>query len=230
MSATSALSQSSSVPAAWRALTRAELTDAGYQAAVYDRLILTECGGRADGGYTCAADDRGGPTKYGMSLRFLAAECALHPDLLARLDADDDGSITAFDVQRLKPEDAREEYLAYFYRAPGFHSLPRPFNAALFDQGVNGGCRTAGKLLQRALNSVFRTFHALDPLPVDGAVGPATRTRLDLALSGKGFYFETLQALRYEAAQRYKAIVKSDAAQEKWLGGWLNRASELGHV
>lgn len=192
--------------------------------------MLTECGGRADGGYTCAPDDRGGPTKYGMSLRFLAAECAMHPDLRARLDADNDGSITAFDVQRLKPEDARSEYLAYFYVTPGFHLLPRPFNAALFDQGVNGGCRTAGKLLQRALNGVFRTFHALEPLPVDGEVGPATRARLQAALAGKGFYFETLDALRAEAARRYRGVVKVDPSQEKWLTGWLKRAAELGDV
>lgn len=178
---------------------------------------------RIEGGYVDDPKDRGGATKYGISLRFLVIEgkVDLNRDGRADYDLDLDGDITARDVQLLQPRHAEALYRRVFWEETGFHSLSRPYDAALFDLGVNAGTGRAVKTLQRALND----FGA--GLAVDGQLGPRTRGALTEQLrAGRA----VLQGYRKWAAEFYCDIVDRDPSQRRFLKGWLRRAEELGRV
>jgi lysozyme family protein len=83
----------------------------------------------------------------------------------------------------------------------------------LFSLSVNMGCNQAGKLLQRALRSMWKT------LDEDGVIGPVTTDAMLKADSAM-----LLSALKSEAAGYYRLIAGVNPAQNKFLLGWLNRA------
>ena len=98
----------------------------------------------------------------------------------------------------------------------------------LFDQGVNGGNLAAKKLLQRALNMCLaRTGYNM--IEVDGRLGPQTRAALDRVLSSQRLGMKALvEAFREAVRDRYRAIVRRNPSQQRFLKGWLRRADELG--
>jgi lysozyme family protein len=182
--------------------------------------------------------DRGGTTKYGISLRFLASEGAFDDDGdgIADFDLDMDGDIDGADIRKLTIGDARYLYLRCFWKPMGCETFPAPIGEMLFDQGVNGGRATAGKLLQRAVNQSL--IEALTKLPasnapaqlkVDGAIGDKTRSALIWVLRHPAFGKDALvENFREAARERYRAIVRRYPAQKKYLRGWLARAERLG--
>lgn len=197
--------------------------------AAFAHVNHIEGGDRAGGGFNEIKGDHGGATKFGCSLRFLAGECALAPDLLAKFDIDHNGDIDGADVRGLTQDGVKALFRRKFWDEPGIGLLSAPFDAAVYDQAVNCSVKAAVTLLQRALNAVFRTTFGLEPLRVDGALGPGTRGRLAMALQqGKGE--QTLAALRAEAELRYVRIAAADPTQAKFLKGWRNRARGLGDV
>ena len=135
---------------------------------------------REEGGYVNDPADRGGETKYGISLRFLKAEGALDQDGdgLADFDLDMDGDIDGADIRRLALADVKAIYYRCFWLRLGAEQLVRPIGEMLFDQAVNGGLTAARKLLQRAINNcTMSTFKRAGPralLTVDGDIGPRT--------------------------------------------------------
>lgn len=205
------LPQSVARPAGWAAQ-----NDVRWRP-VFGRILKVE------GGYANDKFDRGGATKYGISLRFLAINglLDLDKDGYADFDLNRDGRVDAMDVQLLTPANAEAIYLRVFYIESGFWSLPAPFDAALFDFGVNAGTGTAVKALQRALNA----FNA-PPVKVDGVLGPNTRGALKERLA-QG---PVLARYREQAAAHYRAIIANDNTQKRFEKGWLLRASELGRV
>lgn len=184
---------------------------------VFGRLLKVE------GGLVNDRFDRGGVTKYGISLRFLAIQglLDLDKDGYADFDLNRDGRVDAMDVQLLQPANAEAAYLRVFFIDSGFWNLPAPFDAALFDFGVNAGTGTAVKVLQRALNS----FNA-PPVKVDGILGPGTRA----AVAERLAQGPLLARFREAAAAHYRAIIANDNTQRRFEKGWLKRASELGRV
>lgn len=178
-----------------------------------------------EGGFVDDPADRGGTTKYGISLRFLKAvgKIDTNRDGFADLDLNFDTVLDGQDIRALTPQMAGDLFLKHFYLGPGFWVIPQPFDGALFDQAVNGGTTAAVKILQRALNS----FGATPALKVDGDLGNLTHARLlELIRQGK----PVLQFVRVEAAERYRAIVRADRTQQRFLKGWLRRAEELGRA
>lgn len=100
--------------------------------------------------YTDDPADRGGPTKWGITI----------PDLPI-------GS-TAETVQALTRERAVEIYRQKYILSPGFGTIPLPLRAQVVDCGVLHGVTTAVRMLQEALG-----------VPVDGKLGPLTLRAVD---------------------------------------------------
>ena len=196
------------------------ISDARW-AAVFARVI-----GVTEKGFVDDPHDHGGATKAGLSLRFLAAEARLDPKLIASLKIGHDGQITVPDIRALTPAQEQGVYRPCFWDGPGISALPRTLDAAVFDQAVNDGLSAAVELLQRALNSVAPGGAAR--LPVDGQLGAATHARAKLAAASVPA--ATLSAFRTFAAYRYRAVVKADPSQARFLDGWLSRAEHLGDV
>lgn len=182
-----------------------------------------------EGGYVNDKLDRGGATKYGISLRFLVEEGMLDEDLdgFADFDLDMDGDIDRHDIAQLTIGDARSLYKRSFWEAMDCDSFPPPIGEMLFDQGVNGGIGAARKLLQRALNAVLRNHrYRTMALDVDGRIGGVTRavfTSMWLRHPD-----EIVEQFREAAKDRYMAIVRRNPSQARFLKGWLNRAEALG--
>lgn len=177
---------------------------------------------RVEGGFVDDAKDRGGATKFGISLRFAKAEGLVdaNRDGFKDLDLNLDGVIDGFDIRQLTADIAEALYFQHFWKGPGFWTLPRPIDAALFDQAVNGGTTAAIRLLQRACSRCGV------PLKDDGVLGPKTRAGVAEAIRGG----RLLEVYRTEAANRYAAIARADPTQKRFLNGWLARAKELGRV
>ena len=187
--------------------------------AIFQKIVMVE------GGWVNDKADRGGATNYGVSLRFAVAlnQIDANHDGFADLDLNFDRVIDGVDIRKLTPEIAEALYFQHFWAGPGIWSLPRPLDAAVFDQAVNGGTTAAIKLLQRAIN---RTAGAMGvSIPVDGGLGPITRR--EAALRNPERLIADYRAL---AAERYEAIVRADPSQKRFIKGWLRRAGELGLV
>lgn len=183
-----------------------------------------------EGGYVNDPVDRGGATKYGISLRFLVAEGKIDDDAdgFADFDLDMDGDIDGADIRKLTILDAKILYRTCFWDRLDCDSFEEPIGEILFDQAVNGGLKAAAKLLQRALNAIARERrYRTIPLKVDGVLGEQTRARLNTYLARFGEE-EIVEAYREAVKDRYHDIVRRNPSQARFLRGWINRADRLG--
>lgn len=98
-------------------------------------------------------DDRGGPTKFGISQRW-------NPDV---------------NVRELTREQAIEIYWQRYWVGRGFERLPELAAIKVFDLAVNLGDKTAVTCLQRALRACGRRVNT------DGLLGPETYGAADRA-------------------------------------------------
>lgn len=206
-----------------------------YSAAARE-LLVTE------GGAKVVNDpvDKGGITKWGISLRFLASEGAFDADGDGKLDfdLDMDGDIDGNDVKRLTASDAIYIYHRCFWLKMDCDSFPAPIGEMLFDQGVNGGRAAACKLLQRAINICLadglKKFGAKvvpGALIVDGGLGTKTREALDWVLRYPALGMTAIvTGYRAAARERYRDIVALNPSQKRFLEGWLARANKLGRI
>jgi lysozyme family protein len=103
-----------------------------------------------EGGYVNAKTDAGGPTKYGITHRTLAAARGV-------------SSVSAEEVKALTIEEAADIYRKGYWNQSGGDLLPAGLDYAAFDFGVNSGPSRAIRTLQRVLG-----------VPEDGNCGPIT--------------------------------------------------------
>jgi len=166
-----------------------------------DRILARE------GGYVNHPDDRGGPTKFGITQGTLSRYYGR--------------AATVAEVQSLSVEVAREIYERNYYFAPGINTLPELIQPFLFDCAVNHGPRRAIRFLQSVCNQARYT----PALSEDGAVGPNTRRAAQWAEREMGSVL--LKALIEERRNFYRVIVESRPSQSVFLKGWMNRVNEF---
>jgi len=188
-----------------------------YAAAVAHVLAI-------EGGFVDDPADRGGATKYGISLRFLAAETGLE------FDHDLDGDLDGADIRALTRQDAVELYHRCFWKRIEGDLYPIPVGEMLFDQAVNGGLGAARRLLQRAVNTCLMHLGLTDAtVAVDGTIGPATRAALARVLYHPGIGPDRFaEVFRDAVRERYRSIAANNPSQKRFLKGWLARADRLG--
>lgn len=170
-----------------------------------------------EGGYIDHPDDRGGPTRFGIT-RAVARQHGFT------------GNMDAF-----PREEAVAIYRRLFWLRPKFNEVakrvPR-IAAELFDTGVNMGPAVATGFLQRALTALNRQGKDYPDLVPDGRIGPKTLAALDGYLDARGDRGgETvlLRALEALQGERYLKLAEQRPANESFLYGWLaNRIGQLG--
>lgn len=91
-----------------------------------------------EGGYSNNKSDPGGPTKYGITHRTLAAHRGVP-------------SVTAAQVKALTLKEAEEIYRRSYWTQSGGDLLPTGLDYAAFDYGVNSGPSRAVKSLQKVV-------------------------------------------------------------------------------
>lgn len=161
---------------------------------------------KAEGGYVDHPNDRGGPTKYGITLNTLGA-------WLGR-------KVTAKDVQAITRDTAYQIYYRNYYAKPGFNELPEALQPHMTDIAVNCGPKTSIKMLQNCLLNL-----KYDVGPVDGYIGNKTNAAIDDAMQ------RTPKLLLNELVNRrknyYRQIIKDDPSQKVFEKGWMARAESF---
>lgn len=113
---------------------------------------------KSEGGYVNDPADRGGPTKYGITLPTLEA----HRGNAA-------GSLKAYDILSLTEDEARDIYRQQYIRDPGFDGIHDPWvRSFIVDCGVLSGQSYASKLVQRAAG-----------VTEDGVLGPVSMSAIN---------------------------------------------------
>lgn len=154
-----------------------------------------------EGFYSNDLADRGGATKYGISLRFLG----LLPNRQGDLDGD--GDVDIDDVRFMSLDRARLFYLTEFWSKSLCTLLQPGLDVAVFCASVNHGVEQSTRLLQAALK-----------VPADGRIGKRTLAAADAVHVG-----EFLPDLLSHRARFYADIVRADSSQAKWERGWYRR-------
>lgn len=161
-----------------------------------------------EGGYVDHPNDRGGPTKYGIT-QAVARANGYHDDMRA-----------------LPLAMARDIYRNQYFVRPGFAEVAH-ISAAIADEltdtGVNMGPATAAKFLQRALNALNRGQRLFPDLQVDGFIGHGTLAALRTYIEHRRSEGETvlLRALNALQAVRYIEIAEAIPTQEDFVYGWI---------
>ena len=173
---------------------------------IVDGLIV------AEGGYVDHPADRGGPTKYGITRKTLAA--------WRRREA------TAADVRALTEAEARDIYRGAYVTGPGFDRIEDArLRAQVVDAAVLHGPGWAARRLQEVAG-----------VPADGVIGPVTLRAVNSRLREARFGGRREVAARMEAlGNRFAArrirklarIVARDPTQLPFLVGWIGRATSF---
>lgn len=152
-----------------------------------------------EGGYVNHPADRGGPTKYGITLK--VAQSVLAPPVTIEV------------LKGLTHAQAAAIYKRLYWFAPKFHTLGLSPACVemVFDAGVHHGPKRAVMLLQRAIGT-----------KMDGVIGPITvkmAQGIDPEILAARFLGERLMFIAN--------IVKSDPSQLVFLVGWMARIREF---
>jgi lysozyme family protein len=157
--------------------------------------------------FTNHPDDRGGPTKFGITLLVLR-------------EFRQNKLLGADDIKALKIFEAMEIYKVMFWDLLSLDKVEDPrIGLVIFDYAVNSGPVRAIELVQVSIN---KAAPWLRKVPEDGVMGAGTLAalnRIDRVVFGFQF-FKELQA-------RYIAIAIKNPTQMVFLHGWFNRTYKV---
>lgn len=153
--------------------------------------------------YTNDPDDRGGPTRWGVT------------EATARADG------YRGDMRDYTREQAYDLYYRKYVVQPRFKDvmlIDAMIAAELVDTGVNMGPAVASRFLQRALN-----YFQGDGLALDGKIGPATINSLAGYARRRGTtgLNVLVSLLNAQQAVRYVELVEASPSQRKFAYGWM---------
>ena len=152
--------------------------------------------------------DKGGATRYGISLNF-----AQGTDDLDTFDLNNDSQITKEDIKLLTSEKALEIYKEYFWDIAKLDNLSSDKKAFIFfDAIVNHGLKNATGLAQKTL--IDLGFN----IKFDKTFGKNTFNALEQANED-----EFVKVFLQKRKNFFNAIVKNNPSQRKFIKGWLNR-------
>ena len=161
---------------------------------------------RREGGYVNHPNDRGGPTKFGVTQKTLSTYLGY--------------SATIEDVKNMTIETAAEIYERSYYTQPRIDSIPEEIQPVVTDASVLYGPKRAIMFLQNIVNEA-----AFGPISVDGVLGPNTRSKIEVAYERMGAFF--INAYVEERIMFCQRIVANNPSQSVFLKGLTNRANEF---
>lgn len=154
--------------------------------------------------FTDIPEDKGGATKFGISIEF-----AKDTNDLDLFDLDNDGQITKKDIILLTSERALEIYKEYFWDIAKLDDLTSDKKAFIFfDAIVNHGLRNATGLAQKTLQDLG--FNIV----FDKAFGKNTFNALEQADED-----EFVKIFLQKRKNFFNTIVKNNPSQRKFIKG-----------
>jgi lysozyme family protein len=161
-----------------------------------------------EGGFVNNANDPGGATNFGVSLRWLRGQD------IAIADIDHDGDVDADDIKALTSSIAAKFYQTMFWDKFGYGQVSDQNVATkLFDLAVNTGPVQAAKLIQRAASACGQQ------IDVDGKLGAHSYAAINAADPASLMFH-----LRDQSAAFYRNLVAKKPTLSTFLAGWLRRA------
>lgn len=161
-----------------------------------------------EGGFSDHAADPGGPTKFGISLRYLRK--------VGKLDLDKDGDVDIDDIRLLTIEDAERLYYRDFWLPARCGEITSDLlSCKIFDMVVNMGQRQAYRVVQAAVKELSVG------VTIDGIVGPHTLRALNENVLVD---YHILQAIRARQSDFYSRLVANKPELRHFLLGWQRRA------
>lgn len=170
---------------------------------------------RWEGGYCNDADDPGGATNFGVSIRWLQSLP------LADADVNGDGRITVSDIRSLTEATASELFRKKFWDKYNLGEFAQKTALVYYDAMVNTGPAQATKFMQRACNEFISPDRPY--LAVDGALGPLTRAEIQSFKDSPLF----LKACIDKRDRFYRDLASTKPKFKTFLKGWLNRTKDL---
>jgi lysozyme family protein len=174
---------------------------------------------KREGPYVDHPNDKGGPTKYGIT-----QAVALANGWNGRM-------------QDLSIAFAKDVYRRIYWSTPGYDKIAAmglPLLAAeLFDTGVNMGPTTQGKWLQRWLNALCGQYPKYVHIDVDGSAGAGTRSAISYLIGKRGLAAAQdalVDAVNCSQGARYLELVEVREANEAFIWGWLTSRITLAKV
>lgn len=156
------------------------------------------------GGYVKDKDDKGGATKYDVTLGTWRA-------LMGKSgDKDDDGDVDAEDIKLLTLDDAKLINRKFWNDCQGDKITSQSVAESLVEWYWGSG-KTGIKKVQRIVG--------VEP---DGKVGVHTISAIN-SCDARGLF----EQIRLAKIQFVNAIVVHDPTQKKFLKGWLNRINDF---
>lgn len=167
-----------------------------------------------EGGYVNHPNDRGGPTKWGITEKVARAHGF------------------SGDMKNLTREEAVSIFEADYWYGPRFNQVADVsivIAVELMDTGVNMGPSVPSKWLQRWLNAFNNQGKLYPDMVADGNIGPRTLSALTLYLKARGKEGEQvlLKALNCSQGVRYLEIMENNPSQESFGYGWLKERVQL---
>jgi len=154
--------------------------------------------------------DKGGPTKYGITLATLRRY-------------KNNEFLTAKDVENISTDLAKEIYWALWIVEPSnkYHLLPvnEPFCDLLLDTAILFSPARANKWLQDSINCILQSDNHLT---VDGIIGPATRTQ-----AARCNTIDLTMAIVVRRVKRHCKRCVEDPSQLIFLEGWIERSTKF---
>jgi lysozyme family protein len=171
---------------------------------------------KREGDYVDHPSDRGGPTRWGITLATARAF----------------GYLGA--IEHLPVATAEKIYRERFWYQPNINmvaAISPLLGEELLDTGVNMHPSVASKFLQRALNTLNRRGRDFQDITVDGAIGRMTIYALKTFLDKRGQAGELVLFGMCNAQQsvRYMEIAENKESQEDFEFGWQNNRVVVTH-
>lgn len=164
-------------------------------------IILQHEGGAK---FTQTPGDRGGATKYGITLATLRRWRGKR--------------VQARDVKALTQEEAEKIYRLFYWEACRCDEIVNQDVATkVFDVAVNCGPERSARIVQKACSFLLASA---TKCPIDGVIGPKTITTINVL--GRT---ELLKGIIRFQREHYERIISRDPTQEKFRRGWMNRAA-----
>lgn len=167
---------------------------------------------KSEGGYVNHPNDRGGATKYGITI--------------ATLRSWRGKAVTNTDVQNLTVEEARDIYFNRYVKAPGFlavFELDAKVGYELIDAGVLSGPTVPSRWFQRILNAMNNQGKLYADIAADGAVGARSIEAYKQYLKTRGANASQVmhRALNCLQGEYMISISENRQANEAFTFGWL---------
>ena len=167
-----------------------------------------------EGGYVNNPNDKGGPTRWGITQNTARAYGYKG------------------DMKELPRETAKEIYMQQYWLEPKFDKIAElspSIAEELCDTGVNMGPRVSTTFLQRWLTALNQRGKLYPDLKPDGVIGNITIAALRsyLAVRGSAGVTVMLKGLNCSQGARYLELAEAREANEEFLFGWVKERVNL---